>query len=41
MNRDDRAGEFDPICLPALQCIRDCWLEPESLVGDDYEIITL
>ncbi|MUW13455.1 hypothetical protein GJ633_01415 [Halorubrum sp. CBA1125] len=32
MSDDDRAGEFGPIYLPALQRIRDCWLELEPLV---------
>lgn len=34
MNGDDRAGEFGPIYLPALQRIRDCWLELEPLVDN-------
>ena len=29
MSEDDRAGEFGPIYLPALQRIRDLWLELE------------
>jgi len=29
---DDRAGEFGPIYLPALQRIRDLWIELEPLV---------
>jgi hypothetical protein len=32
MNGDDRAGEFGPIYLPALQRIRNLWLEIEPLV---------
>ena len=32
MSEDDRAGEFGPIYLPALQRIRDLWLELEPLV---------
>ena len=32
MNPDDRAGEFGPIYLPALQRIRDLWVELEPLV---------
>ncbi|MBX0297400.1 hypothetical protein [Haloarcula nitratireducens] len=32
MSEDDRAGEFGPIYLPALQRIRDIWLEIEPLV---------
>jgi hypothetical protein len=32
MSDDDRAGEFGPIYLPALQRIRDLWLELEPLV---------
>ena len=32
MSGDDRAGEFGPIYLPALQRIRDLWLELEPLV---------
>jgi hypothetical protein len=32
MSDDDRAGEFGPIYLPALQRIRDRWLELERLV---------
>ena len=32
MSEDGRAGEFGPIYLPALQRIRDCWLELEPLV---------
>jgi len=31
---DDRAGEFGPIYLPALQRIRDLWLELEPLVDE-------
>jgi hypothetical protein len=30
---DDRAGEFGSIYLPALQRIRDLWLELEPLVN--------
>ncbi len=30
--KDDRAGEFGPIYLPALQRIRDLWIELEPLV---------
>jgi hypothetical protein len=29
---DDRAGEFGPIYLPALQRIRNLWLELEPMV---------
>ncbi|MEF8814983.1 MAG: hypothetical protein V5A55_14405 [Halovenus sp.] len=32
MSEDDRAGEFGPIYLPALQRIRDLWVELEPLV---------
>ncbi|MFC6941180.1 hypothetical protein ACFQE8_14590 [Salinirubellus sp. GCM10025818] len=32
MSNDDRAGEFGPIYLPALQRIRDPWLELEPIV---------
>jgi hypothetical protein len=32
MSQDDRAGEFGSIYLPALQRIRDLWLELEPLV---------
>ena len=32
MSSDDRAGEFGPIYLPALQRIRTLWLELEPLV---------
>ena len=32
MSGHDRAGEFGPIYLPALQRIRDLWLELEPLV---------
>ena len=32
MSDDDRAGEFGPIYLPALQRIRTLWLELEPLV---------
>ena len=32
MSENDRAGEFGPIYLPALQRIRDLWLELEPLV---------
>ena len=32
MSEDNRAGEFGPIYLPALQRIRDLWLELEPLV---------
>ena len=32
MNEDDRSGEFGPIYLPALQRIRDLWLELEPIV---------
>jgi len=32
MSNDDRAGEFGPIYLPALQRIRDLWMELEPLV---------
>lgn len=32
MNPNDRAGEFGPIYLPALQRIRDLWVELEPLV---------
>ena len=32
MNDDDRVGEFGRIYLPALQRIRDRWLELEPLV---------
>ncbi len=32
MSGDDRAGDFGPIYLPALQRIRDLWLELEPLV---------
>jgi hypothetical protein len=32
MSDHDRAGEFGPIYLPALQRIRDQWLELEPLV---------
>ncbi|MEZ3163860.1 hypothetical protein ABNG03_03685 [Halorubrum sp. RMP-47] len=32
MNDDDRAGEFGPIYLPALQRVRDRWLKLEPLV---------
>jgi hypothetical protein len=32
MSDHDRAGEFGPIYLPALQRIRDLWLELEPLV---------
>ena len=31
---DDRAGEFGPIYLPALQRIRDLWLDLEPLVDE-------
>src|SRR6056297_508638 len=34
MSEDDRAGEFGPIYLPALQRIRDLWLELEPLVDE-------
>ncbi len=34
MNGTDRAGEFGPIYLPALQRIRDRWLDLEPLVDD-------
>ncbi|WP_353635473.1 hypothetical protein ABSL23_16675 (plasmid) [Halobacterium sp. NMX12-1] len=34
MNDGDRAGEFGPIYLPALQRIRDLWLELEPLVDE-------
>ena len=34
MNDDDRAGEFGPIYLPALQRIRTLWLELEPLVEE-------
>ena len=34
MSDDDRAGEFGPIYLPALQRIRDRWLELEPLVDE-------
>ena len=34
MNGDDRAGEFGPIYLPALQRIRDLWLDLEPLVDE-------
>ena len=34
MNGNDRAGEFGPIYLPALQRIRDLWLELEPLVDE-------
>ncbi|GAB3319949.1 hypothetical protein [Haloplanus salinarum] len=34
MSDDDRAGEFGPIYLPALQRIRDLWLDLESLVDE-------
>jgi len=34
MSDDDRAGEFGPIYLPALQRIRDLWLELEPLVDE-------
>jgi hypothetical protein len=38
MNDDDRAGEFGPIYLPALQRIRDLWLDLEPLVdGTSYD----
>lgn len=36
MSGRDRAGEFGPIYLPALQRIRDLWLELEPLVGTAY-----
>lgn len=36
MNNDDRAGEFGPIYLPALQRIRDLWVELEPLVETAY-----
>ncbi|WP_276258021.1 hypothetical protein [Haloglomus litoreum] len=32
MKGDDRAGEFGPIYLPALQRIRNLWLDVEPLV---------
>ena len=32
MTNDDRAGEFGPIYLSALQRIRDLWLDLEPLV---------
>ena len=32
MSNDDRAGEFGSIYLPALQRIRDLWIELEPLV---------
>lgn len=32
MNGDDRAGEFGPIYFPALQRIRNLWLDLEPLV---------
>jgi hypothetical protein len=32
MNGNDRAGEFGPIYLPALQRIRDLWLELKPIV---------
>lgn len=32
MSDDDRAGEFGPIYLPALQRIRNLWLDLEPLV---------
>lgn len=32
MSNDDRAGEFGPIYLPALQRIRDLWIELEPVV---------
>ena len=32
MSDDDRAGKFGPIYLPALQRIRDLWLDLEPLV---------
>ena len=32
MSNDDRAGEFGSIYLPALQRIRDLWMELEPLV---------
>jgi len=34
MSGDDRAGEFGPIYLPALQRIRDLWIELEPLVDE-------
>ena len=34
MSDGDRAGEFGPIDLPALQRIRDLWLDLEPLVGE-------
>jgi len=34
MNGNDRAGEFGPIYLPALQRIRDLWLDLEPLVDE-------
>ncbi len=36
MSNDDRAGEFGPIYLPALQRIRDLWIELEPLVETTY-----
>lgn len=36
MTSDDRAGEFGPIYLPALQRIRNLWLELEPLVETTY-----
>ena len=34
MSDDDHAGEFGPIYLPALQRIRDCWLDLKPLVDE-------
>lgn len=36
MSNDDRAGEFGPIYLPALQRVRDLWVELEPLVETTY-----
>lgn len=36
MSDDDRAGEFGPIYLPALQRIRTLWLALEPLVETTY-----
>jgi hypothetical protein len=36
MSDDDRAGEFGPIYLPALQRIRDLWVELEPVVETAY-----
>lgn len=36
MSDDDRAGEFGPIYLPALQRIRNRWLDLEPLAETTY-----